>query len=181
MFQLDPIDVLYDLAPHDISIINFWLGKEPKAVSAFGKSHYISGIVDDAHLCIEYSGGITANVHDSWLYPVKSREMAVVGSKKMLVYDCTKEKEIAVFDKGVELKQKPAKSAMDISYKDSGMAQPELEKSEALTVELLHFIDCIESNKQPKTSAESGLEVVKVLEAAEQSLAHNGTTVEIRE
>src|SRR3989344_2205811 len=119
LFQLDPIDVLYDLAPHDISIINFWLGKEPKAVSAFGKSHYISGIVDDAHLCIEYSGGITANVHDSWLYPVKSREMAVVGSKKMLVYDCTKEKEIAVFDKGVELKQKPAKSAMDISYKDS--------------------------------------------------------------
>ncbi|MBS3057602.1 MAG: Gfo/Idh/MocA family oxidoreductase [Candidatus Diapherotrites archaeon] len=181
LFQLDPIDVLYDLAPHDISIINFWLGKEPKAVSASGKSHFIPGIVDDAHLCMEYSDGVIANVHDSWLYPVKDREMAVVGTKKMLVYDITKENELTVYDKGVDLLQENAKSAKDISYRDKGAVPIPTEKTEALQAELAHFIECIEQGKAPKTSGEIGLRVVKVLEAAEHSLAHNGARVEIRE
>ena len=172
LFQQD-INVIWDLAPHDISIILYLLGREPRSVSASGASHINPSIEDVAVLTLRFSESLLAFIQTSWLDPDKIRKMTVVGSKKMMVYDDVQSTEkIRIYDKGVEKpKYYDTYAEFHYSYKYGDIVIPKIDDTEPLRTELNHFIECImDSNEQPLSNGNSGLSVVKVLEAAQKSL-----------
>jgi len=175
LFQQD-INVLWDLAPHDISIILYLLGCEPESVSAIGTSHINPAIEDVAILTMRFSNNLIAFVQASWLDPDKVRKMTVVGSKKMMVYDDVQPSEkIRIYDKGVELPQHYDTFAeFHYSYKYGDIIIPKIEGGEPIRTELQHFIDCINNDKTPVSDGVSGLRVVKILEAAQSSIRNLG-------
>ena len=178
LFQQD-INVLWDLAPHDISIILYLLGCEPESVSAIGSSHINPAIEDVAILTMRFPNNLIAFVQASWLDPDKIRKMTVVGSKKMMVYDDVQPSEkIRVYDKGVELPQHYDTFAeFHYSYKYGDIIIPKIEGGEPIRTELEHFLDCINNDKTPASDGVSGLRVIKILEAAQNSI-RNSTTKE---
>jgi predicted dehydrogenase len=180
LFQPD-INVIWDLAPHDISIINYVLGKAPLAVNAQGTAHYNKNIEDVATVTLNYDNGLIAFIHVSWLDPNKIRRTTFVGSKKMLVYDDIENQEkIKIYDKGVDAPSYYDTFAeFQFSYRYGDIYIPRLDDYEPLRFQLTHFIDCIESNKIPRSDGYSGLKVVSVLEAAEQSIKKRGQLVPI--
>ena len=180
LFQQD-INVIWDLAPHDISIILYLLGREPQSVSAIGASHINPSIEDVAVLTMRFSESLLAFIQSSWLDPDKIRKMTVVGSKKMMVYDDVQPTEkIRIYDKGVE---KPryydTYAEFHYSYKYGDIVIPKIEGTEPLSTELNHFIECIMNNVEPLSNGKSGLHVVKILEAAQESLDKGNNQVAI--
>ena len=171
LFQND-INVIWDLAPHDISIILYLLGKEPLSVSAHGTSHINPLIEDVAVVTLRFPENLMAIIHVSWLDPDKIRRITVVGSKKMMVYDDVQPTEkIKIYDKGVEKpKHYDTFAEFHYSYKYGDIIIPNISGAEPLRTELNHFIDCIVNDKEPLSNGKNGLDVVKILEATQKSL-----------
>lgn len=181
LFQQD-INVIWDLAPHDISIILHLLGQEPLSVSAIGSSHINPSIEDVAVLTLKFSESLLAFIQTSWLDPDKIRRMTVVGSKKMMVYDDVQPTEkIRIYDKSVEKPEHYDTFAeFQYSYKYGDIIIPKITGDEPLRTELRHFVDCIENDEQPLCDGNSGLRVVKILEASQQSLAEGSSHISLR-
>jgi predicted dehydrogenase len=178
LFQED-INVVWDLAPHDVSILNYILDSMPEGVAAHGHSYIRQNVEDVAFLYFKYPGSIMAHVHVSWLNPNKIRKTTVVGSKKMLVYDDISSLEkIRIYDKGVDV---PAHydtfGEFQLSYRFGDIFIPKLDDSEPLKIACQHFIKCINNGDSARSSGEHGLEVVRVIEAANKSLTNSGAMV----
>ncbi len=172
LYQSD-VNVIYDLAPHDISILNHILGSKPTAVHAWASRNAHPFLEDVAYLRLHYSDpDVCANIHVSWLDPHKVRRVTVVGSKKMVVYnDLATDERIRVHDKGVSHDQSDGNDTQPpMSYRYGDVISPYLTVSEPLKVEDQHFTDCVISGERPQTHGENGLAVVEVLEAAQRSL-----------
>jgi predicted dehydrogenase len=178
IFQED-INVVWDLAPHDVSILNYILDSRPDEVAAHGHSYIRKRVEDIAFLHLRYPGSIVAHVHVSWLNPNKIRETTVVGSKKMLVYDDVSSLEkIRIYDKGVTvLPHYDTFGEFQLSYRFGDIFIPKLDDSEPLKVACQHFVDCIKAGLEPRSSVQHGLEVVRVIEAANESLANAGAMI----
>jgi len=175
LFQKD-INVLWDLAPHDISIILHLLGKQPLSVNAIGASHINLSMEDIALLSMQFADNLVAFIQTSWLDPDKVRRITVVGSKKMMIFDDVQPTEkIRIYDKRVEgPKHYDTFAEFQYSYKYGDIVIPKIAGSEPLSTELNHFIDCILNNEEPLSNGQNGLEVVSVLETAQKSLGKNG-------
>lgn len=172
LYQGD-VNVIYDLAPHDISIFNHILGRKPTAVHAWASRNAHPLLEDVAYLRLYYSQpDVCANIHVSWLDPHKVRRVTVVGSKKMVVYnDLAADERIRVHDKGVIHEESDGDQTQPpMSYRYGDVISPYLTVNEPLKVEDQHFIDCVISGERPRTHGENGLAVVEVLEAAQRSL-----------
>jgi len=180
IFQ-DDINVVWDLAPHDISIMNFILNSRPESVTSIGHSYIRPGIEDVAFVTMRYPGDKLANIHVSWLNPSKIRKTTVVGSKKMLVYDDVSSLEkIRIYDKGVTVQPHyDTFGEFQLSYRYGDISIPRLDDAEPLKTECQHFIDCIESGVCSKSSGRDGLEVLLALDAADRSIKKNGMEVRI--
>jgi predicted dehydrogenase len=180
LFQKD-INVIWDLAPHDISIILYLLGEKPLSVIAVGASHINPAVQDVGVLTMEFSEERIAFVQASWLDPDKVRKMTVVGSKKMMVYDDIQPTEkIRIYDRGVEVpKHYDTYDEFHYSYKYGDIYIPKIEGHEPIRLELSHFVDCIEQNQNPLSDGRNGLDVVKILEASQQSLERGNNRVRI--
>ncbi|MDA0745856.1 MAG: Gfo/Idh/MocA family oxidoreductase [bacterium] len=180
LFQKD-INVIWDLAPHDVSILNYVLGMQPEAVSANGNANILPEIEDVAMVTLYFPGNLIAYIHISWLDPRKTRLATFVGSRKMLVYDDVEQLEkIKIYDKGVD-GPKPYDSfgEFQFSYRYGDIYTPYLENQEPLSLECRHFLDCILRGDRPRSGGEDGLQVVQVLEAAQRSLKNNGSREKI--
>jgi predicted dehydrogenase len=175
------INVAWDLAPHDISVILYVTGRLPQSVNCQGNSHVTKGIEDVTNLCMNFDNGVFANVQSSWLDPRKVREMTIVGSKRMIVYDDVQPLEkIKIFDTRVEIPPHYDTFAeFQYSYHYGDSYTPYIKQEEPLRVECQHFLDCIRSGRQPLTSGDHGGQVVRVLEASSQSLKRQGTSVPV--
>ena len=170
-------NVIWDLAPHDISILTFLLDKEPISVSAQGVACVFPGVIDVAYLSLTFPGNVTAYVHVSWLDPRKVRRLTVVGSKKMAVYnDMDGEGRIKLFDKGVEAPDySDGYGEFQLNYRSGDIIIPYVRYVEPLMQECQHFLDSISNHTEPKSSGRSGLRVIKILEAAQRSLNKSST------
>jgi predicted dehydrogenase len=172
------VNVVWDLATHDISIILMLLGQMPERVSSHGNSHYRTGEEDVALLSLYFPNNVMAFVHASWLDPNKIRRMTIIGSRKMLVYDDTANQEkIRIYDKGVNVSRYyDTYGEFQFSYRYGDVSIPRIEENEPLKIECEHFVKCIKSGARPNTDGVNGLRVVSVLEAANKSLRANGQT-----
>ncbi len=175
LFQPD-INVIWDLAPHDISIISYILDESPIGVGGQGKAHYNKEIEDVAQMTLNYPNGTIAFIHNSWLDPDKIRKTTIVGNKKMLVYnDISPNEKIKIYDKGVEAPPYyDTYAEFQFSYRYGDIYTPRIEEYEPLKRECEHFIDCIRESKTPKSDGLSGLRVVSILEAANKSMRNGG-------
>lgn len=185
LFQHD-VSVIWDLAVHDLSIMDFVLREKPVAVSATGMSHVIGEPENIAYLNLFFESKLIAHIHVNWLAPVKVRRTLIGGSSKMIVYDDLEPSEkIKVYDKGITLNGGPQGNGdvyqMLVGYRTGDMYAPQLDMTEALGRELRQFVSCIEGNDQPITDGLAGLRVVRILEAATQSLAQRGRVVELEQ
>ncbi len=179
---------LWSLAPHDVSIANYLVGQPPEWVKASGYEFLQQGVEDTVFMTVGYPGRRVAHIHVSWLDPNKVRRTTVVGSRKMIVYDdMSAEAKVKVYDKGVE-KAEPV--AGDLQAPPFGEYQfltrsgdiwiPKIDFGEPLQEEVSHFVACVEGRERPRTDGKNGLAVVRVLEAAQESLSRNGEQVELR-
>jgi predicted dehydrogenase len=175
LFQED-INVIWDLAPHDISILNHMFGSEPVTVSTFAKSYIRKGIEDVAFLVLQYPRGIIAHIHVSWLDPCKIRRTTLVGSKQMLVYDDTSTLEkIRVYDKGVDIQPHyDTFGEFQLAYRFGDIIVPKIHDVEPLKSECGHFIECIRTGQVPRSDGRAGLSVVRVVERACESARLGG-------
>jgi predicted dehydrogenase len=182
LFQKD-INVAWDLATHDISIILYVLGKMPTGINCQGKAHITDGIEDVTNMTLSFTNGAIALIQSSWLDPNKVREMTFVGKKRMLVYDDTEPLEkIKIYDKRVETPPHYDTFAeFQYAYHYGDMYSPYIRQEEPLKTECQHFLDCIRTGTEPESNGTEGLKVVQVLEAASHSLKNGGGKVEITE
>ena len=180
LFQKD-INVAWDLAPHDISIILYLLGRAPVSVNCQGKAHIHKGIEDVTNMSLNFENGGFATIQSSWLDPNKVREMIIVGSKRMIVYNDNEPLEkIKIYDKRVETPPHYDTFAeFHYSYHYGDMYAPYIKQVEPLKVECQHFLDCIRTGKIPETSGLDGLRVIQILEASSLSLKTGGGRIEI--
>ena len=181
LFQPD-INVVWDLAPHDISIILYVLNKVPVSVNCQGKAHYKPNIEDVATTSLNFENGVIAFIHNSWLDPNKIRKTTIVGSKKMLVYDDIETQEkIKIYDKGVEAPPYYDTFAdFHFSYRYGDIHSPRIDDYEPLKKECDHFLQCIGEEKCPQTDGYNGMRVVAILEAASKSLKLSGMEVSVQ-
>lgn len=181
LFQRD-VNVIWDLAPHDISILLFLLEKEPVSVSAQGMRCTVNDICDNAYLNLTFPDNILAHVHVSWLDPCKVRRVTVVGSKKMVVYnDIESNDKIRIYDKGVDIPDyTEGLREFHCNYRYGDILIPKIRIEEPLKKECQHFLSCISENKMPCSSGYDGLKVIRIIEAAERSLM-NGEGGEVIE
>jgi len=177
LFQSD-VNVLWDLAVHDLSIMSYILGRTPSQISATGHS-YNPGQPEYAAFLTVFFGDVIAHINVNWLSPVKVRRTLVGGSRKMIVYDDLETSEkIKLYDKGIAITEKPEDvRKLLVSYRTGDMWSPKVEDSEALAVEAAHFAACIDGTEKPVASGVDGMELVRILEAADQSLRTNGSPV----
>ena len=173
LFQKD-VSVLWDLGPHDLSILNYWLDEVPIQVSARGRSFLGESLEDVAFLTLEFPSGILAQVQISWLAPSKLRRTSVVGRERMVVYDDLEPVEkVKVYDRGVD-RQPASFGEFQLTYRSGDIVSPRLDTTEPLYLECAHFLECIQTGREPDTSPRSGVEVVRVIQAAERSLRRGG-------
>ena len=174
-------NVIWDLATHDLSIVDYVLGARVVAVSATGMSHILGEPEDIAYLTLFFEGSLIAHLHVNWMAPVKVRRTLVGGSEKMIIYDDLEPVEkIKVYDKGITVNNDPeATYQMLVGYRTGDMWAPRIDTAEALLTQAAHFVRCIEGSEQPITGGEAGLRVVRVLEAATESMARRGEPIEI--
>ncbi len=180
LFQHD-VNVIWDLAVHDISILNYVLPGSPQAVSATGVAHVEGNQVNIAYLSIFFDHSIIAHLHVNWLAPVKLRQTLIGGSKKMIVWDDLEPSEkIKVYDKGITLQTDDDVYKAKVGYRNGDMWAPRLDTIEALREEANHFVDCVEKGTPSLSDGLAGLRVVEIAEAATRSLAERGKVVELK-
>jgi predicted dehydrogenase len=169
LFQHD-VNVVWDLAPHDLAIMDHLVGKEPETLVASGQIH-LNGFEDLAYLTIYFSDSMIAHVNVNWLSPVKVRTTLIGGEKKMVVWnDLAADEKVKVYDKGVEIKNGKGIHDLLVSYRSGDMWAPKIDQTEALAAEARYFVECVEKNQRPFNDGMAGLRVVRLLEAADQSL-----------
>lgn len=176
LFQHD-INVLWDLAPHDLSIMDYLLKGSPEAVVATGQGH-LNGHEDVAYMTLYFPEKVIAHINVNWLSPVKVRTTLIGGEKRMLVWnDLEADEKVKVYDKGVKITSQEGVYDLLVSYRSGDMWAPQLEQVEALRHELSYFVECVSSGKEPFNNGYAGLRVVKMLEAASESLSKKGALV----
>lgn len=180
LFQPD-VNVIWDLAVHDLSIMDFLLGKEPTAVSATGLSHIAGRPENIAYITMFFADPLIAHIHVNWLSPVKVRSTLLGGSEKMIVYDDMEPMEkIKVYDRGITVKPHTEDLyQVLVGYRMGDMWAPKLDMTEGLSVEFHHYVHCLETGEQPRSDGHSGLRIVRILEAASQSIKDRGRLVEL--
>jgi predicted dehydrogenase len=182
LFQPD-VNVLWDLAVHDLSIMDYVLQAQPVAVSATGLAHVAGRPENIAYMTMFFDGRLIAHVHVNWLAPVKMRRTLLSGSRRMVVYDDLETSDkVKVYDRGISLNPNAENIyQMLVGYRSGDMWSPQLAFTEALRVEAAHFVDCVSNNLRPLTDGEAGLRVVRLLEAATDSMARQGSLVSVSE
>jgi predicted dehydrogenase len=171
------IDVVWDLATHIISIINYVTNLKAQAVSVNAKGYLRQNIPEIANVNIEFPNNVSAYLTVGWLEPEKTRKLTIVGSKKMLVYNLTDEKEpIKIYNKSANL---ISEEKFQVDYTDEGYSAPTFDNPEPLNTMARHFLDCINNNKKPKSDGENGLNVIKLLESINESLKTKGAKINI--
>jgi predicted dehydrogenase len=176
LFQHD-VSVLWDLAPHDLSIMDHLIKGEPEAIVATGENH-LNGVEDVAFITIYFPQNVIAHINVNWLSPVKIRTTLIGGQKKMIVWnDLVADEKVRVYDKGVQIGNGKGIQELLVSYRSGDMWAPQLEPLEALRVELGYFADCIANDETPFNDGHAGLRVVRMLEAAECSIRKRGELV----
>ena len=181
LFQQD-VDVVWDLAAHDISIMNYLMPFKKLTVSATGSNYYGNGIVPKSLLTIYMENNVIGHINVSWVSPVKIRHTMIGGSSKMILYDDNNPSEkVKVYDKGVDLSETSKEEFyhLKVQYRVGDMYAPKLEEIEALALGTEHFVDCINNDKKPITDGLAGLEVVKVLVASKESLRKKGAPIDL--
>jgi predicted dehydrogenase len=170
------VNVLWDLAPHDLSIVDFLLGNLPRSVAAMGSCHTGADLEDVAYLNLDFGRNLLASFHVNWLSPVKIRHLIISGSKKSLVYnDLNAWEPIKVYDRGIQIDESPeARRGVLVSYRTGDVWSPHIEQSEPLQNVVQHFTDCIRTGSKPLTDGAAGLRVVRILEAAQRSIKAQG-------
>ncbi|HEY6758586.1 MAG TPA: Gfo/Idh/MocA family oxidoreductase [Baekduia sp.] len=172
--------VICDLAPHDISILLHWLDEPVRQVSASARSVFQAGVPETAFITLTFESGTTANIQVSWLAPRKVRQMVVVGSKRMIQYDdAASDEPIRVYDRGMDFESPANFGEYQLTYRSGDVVIPRVDALEPLSLELEDFARSINTGSQPQSSAELGLEIVAVIEAAEASLRRHGAPVMI--
>jgi len=176
LFQHD-INVVWDLAPHDLSIMDYLIKRSPEAVVATGQRH-LNGYEDVAFLTLYFSEQLIAHVNVNWLSPVKIRTTLIGGEKRMLVWnDLEADEKVKVYDKGVDITNREGLYELLVNYRSGDMCAPQLEQVEALREELSYFVACISNGQEPFNDGCAGLRVVKMLEAANESLSKRGALI----
>jgi predicted dehydrogenase len=177
LFQPD-INVLWDLAPHDISILNFLVNEKPFSVNAIGVSHTNNGIENIAYLAVNYQSNFIAHFHCSWTSPVKLRTILIGGDKKMMLFnDLEPTEKIKIYDTGYNYKSDEEKKRLLVDYRTGDIYLPKIEMNEALSGMATDFIHSIKNKATPLSSSQSGLEVIKILEAAQTSIKNKGKEI----
>jgi len=178
LFQHD-VNVIWDLAPHDMSIMDYIIQAKPEAVVATGGTH-LNCLADMAYITVYFPEKVVAHINVNWLSPVKVRTTLIGGEKKMLVWnDLEADEKIKVYDKGVQITNGQGLYDLLVSYRSGDVWAPKVEQTEALKLELEYFVDCIRNNRVPFNDGAAGLRVVKLLEAADQSLKERGKIVRL--
>ena len=172
------VSVVWDLAPHDFSILRYWLGETPAYVSATARA-CVGDRPDVAFIDLEYGSGPIAHVELSWLAPSKLRRTTVVGSEKMVVYDDTSNEPVRVFDSGVHLREPQTFGEFRLTYRTGDIVSPRIDAAEPLSLELKDFCHAIRKGTPPRSSSVLGLEVVRMMEAVDRSLASDGARIEV--
>ena len=177
------LNVIWDLAPHDISILIHLLGEVPETVSARGLACVQNSIEDVAYVTLMFPSGIMAHIRLSWLDPMKTRRITVVGSQKMVVYDdVALDEKIRLYDKRVDaMPRTDSFGAFQFAYHHGGIEIPHVDFQEPLRIECGHFVDCIRTGERPLTDVDNGIRVVRVIEAAQASLRRGGVPVAVDE
>jgi predicted dehydrogenase len=173
------VSVAWDLGPHDFSILRYWLEETPTHASALSRGCVIPDIPDVAFINMEFPSGTVAHVELSWLAPSKLRRTTIVGSERMVVYDDTSIEPVRVFDSGVTLRDPETYGEYKMTYRTGDIVSPRIDVAEPLLLELQDFETAIRTGSTPRSSRELGLEVVRMIEAVECSLALNGARVEL--
>ena len=178
LFQHD-VSVLWDLAPHDLSIMDHLITREPEAIVATGEKH-LNGVEDVAYMTVYFPDSIIAHINVNWLSPVKMRTTLVGGQKKMLVWnDLVADEKVRVYDKGVDITSGEGLRELLVSYRMGDMWAPQIQQVEALRVELDYFAKCLAEGKTPFNDGMAGLRIVRMLEAAERSIRKRGELVRL--
>lgn len=179
LFQHD-VNVIWDLAPHDLSIMDYVIKERPIAISAIGAGHFSKGLENIAYLVAHFNNNMIAHFNINWLSPVKIRTTLIGGEKKMLVWnDLDTDEKIKVYDKGVKIRNKEGIYNLLVEYRSGDMFSPRIDHTEALEFETRYFIDCILNDETPINDGYSGLRVVRMLEAADESLRHKGSLIKL--
>ena len=183
LYQSD--GVVSDLAPHDVSIMLYWLNRPVVRVVASGQSVFQPGVPETAFLTLTFAGGVTANVQISWLAPRKLRQTVIVGSQRMVQYDDTSSDEsIRIYDRGLDFSQDEAPATFgeyQLTYRTGDMIAPRIEAAEPLSLELADFARAIHTGGEPRSHARLGLEIVRVLQAASLSMDRDGEPIDLDE
>jgi predicted dehydrogenase len=178
LFQHD-VSVIWDLAPHDLSIMDYIIQAEPEAIVATGEKH-LNGVEDVAFLTIYFPRNVIAHINVNWLSPVKIRTTLIGGQKKMVVWnDLVADEKVRIYDKGVQITSGEGIRDLLVSYRSGDMWAPQLDQLEALHVEMGYFADCVMNNKVPFNDGQAGLRVVRMLEAAEESIRRKGELIRL--
>jgi predicted dehydrogenase len=176
LFQHD-VNVIWDLAPHDLSIMDYLIERSPEALVATGQTH-LNGFEDVAFITLYFPEQVIAHVNVNWLSPVKVRTTLIGGEKKMLVWnDLEADEKVKIYDKGVNITNREGLYELLVNYRSGDMWAPQLEQVEALRQELAYFVDCISHDRTPFNDGAAGLRVVRMLEAANESLSKRGALV----
>ena len=174
LFQHD-INVLWDLAPHDLSIMDYLIKTRPEAVVATGQRH-LNGHEDVAYMTVYFPDKVIAHINVNWLSPVKVRTTLIGGEKRMLVWnDLEADEKVKIYDKGVEIKNREGMYELLVNYRSGDMWAPQLEQFEALRQELTYFVDCVSNGSVPFNDGHAGLRVVRMLEAGNESMSKRGS------
>jgi predicted dehydrogenase len=168
------VSVVWDLAPHDFSILRYWLDEMPHRVGAVSRSCVIPDVADVAFVSLEYPSGVLAHVEMAWLAPSKLRRTAVVGSEKMVVYDDTSNEPVRVYDSGVMPHEPETFEEFKLAYRVGDVVSPRVDATEPLLLELEDFCRSIRTGDTPRSSAQAGLDIVRMISAVDQSLARGG-------
>lgn len=172
------VDVMWDLAPHDLSMFLYWMQETPLRVSAAGRA-CVGDQLDIASLRLEFPSGAIAHLEVSWLAPSKLRRTVVVGSKSMVLYDDMDVDKVKLYDRGVLLDAPNSFGEYQLTYRSGDIVSPNLDATEPLLTQTHHFLDCVESGARPETDGRLGLEIVRVLEAASRSVKSGGGSVDV--
>jgi len=176
LFQHD-INVVWDLAPHDLSIMDYLIERTPEALVATGQKH-LNGFEDVAFITLYFPDSVIAHINVNWLSPVKVRTTLIGCERKMLVWnDLEADEKVKVYDRGVDITNREGLYELLVNYRSGDMWALQLEQAEALRHELTHFVDCIVGDRNPTNDGAAGLRVVKILEAASKSLRKRGVLV----
>lgn len=179
LFQHD-VNVIWDLAPHDLSIMDYIIDEKPEAISANGRPHFGNSLEDVAFLTVFFNNNIIAHFNVNWLSPVKVRTTLIGGEKKMVVWnDLDADEKIRVYDKGVKVMNREGIYNLLVSYRSGDIWSPKIQETEALRVEAEYFVDCILNDRNPINDGHAGLRVVRMMEASTESLRNEGKPVRL--